>query len=118
MAGFCLTLFPSFLGFAFIENHLFLTPGAYLSRLFRDPTHRNPLLLYFLSNFIPCPPPKIIRMDKTVFKNKTVEEADDAMGLQQPYGKAAAGDCFITTTSIAYKFDMDNPPRMDKKQLV
>jgi hypothetical protein len=58
--------------------------------------------------------PKKYRMDKTAFKLQTVEEADDAM---RNYANTTPGErlrIYWYLTSIAYKFDLDNPPRMDK----
>ena len=58
--------------------------------------------------------PEKYRMDKTAFKIQTFEEADDAMrdylshSIQERLGIA------YYLTSLAYRFDMEHPPRMDK----
>jgi hypothetical protein len=58
--------------------------------------------------------PKKYRMDKTAFKLQTVEEADDAMRDYTNHTPKQRLEIAYYLTSIAYKFDMDNPPRMDK----
>ena len=58
--------------------------------------------------------PKKYRMDKTAFKIQTVEEADDAMCNYTNHSAKERLEIAFYLTSIAYKFDMDNPPRMDK----
>jgi hypothetical protein len=54
------------------------------------------------------------RMDKTAFKLQTVEEADDAMRDYTRHTPQQRLEIAWYLTSIAYRFDMDNPPRMDK----
>ena len=54
------------------------------------------------------------RMDKTAFKIQTFEEADDAMSNYTNYTIEERLRIYWYLTSIAYKFDLDNPPRMDK----
>ena len=58
--------------------------------------------------------PKKYRMDKTAFKIQTFEEADDAMRDYSDFSPAERVRIYWHLTSIAYKFDPDNPPRMDK----
>lgn len=58
--------------------------------------------------------PKKYRMDKTAFKLQTVEEADDAMRDYTNHSIQERLRIYWYLTSIAYKFDLDNPPRMDK----
>lgn len=53
-------------------------------------------------------------MDKTAFKVQTVEEADDSMRDYSNHTLKQRLEIAYYLTSIAYKFDMDNPPRMDK----
>lgn len=53
-------------------------------------------------------------MDKTAFKIQTVEEADDAMRDYSNHSIQERLRIYWYLTSIAYKFDLDNPPRMDK----
>lgn len=53
-------------------------------------------------------------MDKTAFSIQTFEEADNAM---RDYSNRTLGErlhIYWHLTSIAYKFDLNNPPRMDK----
>lgn len=57
---------------------------------------------------------KKYRMDKTAFKLQTFEEADDAMRDYSSYSMQERLRIYWYLTSIAYKFDLDNPPRMDK----
>lgn len=58
--------------------------------------------------------PKKYRMDKTAFKIQTLEEADDAMRDYSSHSIQERLRIYWYLTSIAYKFDLDNPPRMDK----
>jgi hypothetical protein len=58
--------------------------------------------------------PKKYRMDKTAFKLHTVEEADDAMRDYTDHSPQQRLEIAYYLTSIAYKFDMEHPPRMDK----
>lgn len=58
--------------------------------------------------------PKKYRMDKTAFKIQTFEEADDAMRDYSNFSQEERVRIYWHLTSIAYKFDLDNPPRMDK----
>ena len=53
-------------------------------------------------------------MDKTAFKLQTVEEADDAMRNYINHSVKERLEIAYYLTSVAYKFDMHNPPRMDK----
>lgn len=57
---------------------------------------------------------KKYRMDKTAFKVQTFEEADDVMRDYSSYSMQERLRIYWYLTSIAYKFDLDNPPRMDK----
>jgi hypothetical protein len=58
--------------------------------------------------------PKKYRMDKTAFKLQTVEEADDAMRDYTNHTVKERLEIAYYLTSIAYQFDMEHPPRMDK----
>lgn len=58
--------------------------------------------------------PKKYRMDKTAFKIQTFEEADDAMRNYTNYSVKERLEIAYYLTSVAYKFDMEHPPRMDK----
>lgn len=53
-------------------------------------------------------------MDKTAFKIQTVEEADYAMRDYTNHTAKERLEIAYYLTSIAYRFDMENPPRMDK----
>ncbi len=53
-------------------------------------------------------------MDKTAFKMQTFEEADEAMRDYTNHTIKERLQIAWHLTSIAYKFDIDNPPRMDK----
>ena len=57
---------------------------------------------------------KKYRMDKTAFKVKTFEEADDVMRDYSSYSMQERLRIYWYLTSIAYMFDLDYPPRMDK----
>lgn len=57
---------------------------------------------------------KKYRMDKTAFKVQIFEEADDVMRDYSSYSMQERLRIYWYLTSIAYKFDLDNPPRMDK----
>ncbi|MBN8674670.1 MAG: hypothetical protein J0L56_11075 [Chitinophagales bacterium] len=58
--------------------------------------------------------PKKYRMDKTAFKIQSFEEADNAMRDYTNHTAKERLRIYWYLTSIAYKFDLDNPPRMDK----
>jgi hypothetical protein len=58
--------------------------------------------------------PQKYRLDKTVFKIQTVEEADDAMRNYTNHTVKERLEIAFYLTSIAYRFDMEKPPRMDK----
>ncbi len=68
------------------------------------------VFLYFYS----MAAPKKYRMDKTAFKIQTFEEADDAMRDYSNFSLKERLRIYWHLTSIAYKFDLDHPPRMDK----
>jgi len=54
------------------------------------------------------------KLDRSVFKAMTVKEADDQ---QRDYSKKTIEERLEIAyylTSIAYNFDINNPPRMDK----
>lgn len=53
-------------------------------------------------------------MDKTAFKLHTVEEADEAMRNYSNHTAKERLEIAFYLTSVAYQFDMENPPRMDK----
>ncbi len=54
------------------------------------------------------------RLDKTAFKAQTVAEADESMRNYLNYSAKERLEIAYYLTSIAYGFDIDNPPRMDK----
>ncbi|MBC7826804.1 MAG: hypothetical protein H7122_03585 [Chitinophagaceae bacterium] len=58
--------------------------------------------------------PKKYRLDKTAFKAMTFREADDEMRNYHNHSAEERLEIALYLTSIAYKFDMNNPPRMDK----
>lgn len=53
-------------------------------------------------------------MDKTAFKIQSFEEADDAMQDYSRFSLQERMRIYWHLTSIAYKFNLDSPPRMDK----
>lgn len=53
-------------------------------------------------------------MDKTAFKVHTLEEADNAMRDFNNHTFRERLHIYWYLTSIAYKFDLNNPPKMDK----
>jgi hypothetical protein len=58
--------------------------------------------------------PQKFRLDKTAFKINSFKEADKAM---QDYSNCTIKERLQIAyylTSVAYRFDMKNPPRMDK----
>ena len=57
---------------------------------------------------------KKYRLDKTVFQAMTVEEADDYQRNYRKYNWKERLKISFYLTSIAYKFDINNPPKMDK----
>lgn len=57
---------------------------------------------------------KKYRMDKTAFRVQTFEEADDAMRDYRNCTFRERLHIYWYLTGIAYKFDLNNPPRMDK----
>lgn len=54
------------------------------------------------------------RLDRTAFEASTFEEADDAMRDYKNYSIKQRLEIAYYLTSIAYRFDMSNPPKMDK----
>ena len=54
------------------------------------------------------------RLDKTAFKAQTLGEADESMRNYLNYSVKQRLEIAYYLTSIAYGFDMMNPPRMDK----
>lgn len=58
--------------------------------------------------------PKKYRMDKTAFKIQTFEEADEAMRNYTNHSEKERLEIAYYLTSVAYRFDMEHPPRMDK----
>lgn len=54
------------------------------------------------------------RLDKTAFQAMTVEEADDYQRDYKNYSVAERLKIALYLTSIAYNFDFNNPPKMDK----
>ena len=54
------------------------------------------------------------RLDKTAFQAMTFEEADDYQRDYRNYSAKQRLEIALYLTSMAYNFDMNNPPRMDK----
>ena len=54
------------------------------------------------------------RLDKTAFKTQTIAEADESMRNYLNHSVKERLEIAYYLTSIAYGFDMENPPRMDK----
>jgi hypothetical protein len=54
------------------------------------------------------------RLDKTSFQAMTVEEADNYMRYYRNYSWKERLRISFYLTSLAYQFDINNPPRMDK----
>jgi hypothetical protein len=57
---------------------------------------------------------KKYRLDKTAFQAMSVEEADDYMRNYKSYNWKERLKVSFYLTSLAYRFNMDNPPSMDK----
>ncbi len=57
---------------------------------------------------------KKYRLDKTVFQAMSVEEADDYMRDYRNYSWKERLKVSFFLTSLAYGFDVNNPPKMDK----
>ena len=53
-------------------------------------------------------------MDKTAFSLQTFEEADNAMRDYSNHTFRERLHIYWYLTSIVYKFDLNNPPKMDK----
>lgn len=58
---------------------------------------------------------KEYRLDKTAFQAMTVQEADDYMRNYRQYNWKERLKVSFYLTSLAYGFDVNNPPCMDKK---
>ncbi len=58
--------------------------------------------------------PKKYRLDKTAFKAMTVKEADDYMRNYRQYNWKERLKISFYLTSLAYRFDVNDPPKMDK----
>lgn len=57
---------------------------------------------------------KKYRLDKTVFQAMTAAESDDYMRNYRKYNWKERLKISFYLTSLAYRFDINNPPRMDK----
>ena len=57
---------------------------------------------------------KKYRLDKTAFKAMTVQEADDYMRNYREYNWKERLRVSFYLTSLAYGFDIESPPQMDK----
>lgn len=57
---------------------------------------------------------KKYRLDKTVFQAMTAEESDDYMRDYREYNWKERLRISYYLTSLAYGFDINNPPCMDK----
>lgn len=58
--------------------------------------------------------PKKYRLDRTAFKIQTLEEADDAMSDYTNHMPHERLEIAYYLTSLAYRFDMSNPPKIDR----
>lgn len=58
--------------------------------------------------------PKDLKLDRTAFKKQSLTEADDNLAYWQSktYEERLAAAFYLN--SVAYNFDINNPPRMDK----
>ena len=54
------------------------------------------------------------RLDKTAFKIQSFEEADDSMQDFSNFTCKEMLEIAFYLTSVAYCFDMEHPPRMEK----
>lgn len=54
------------------------------------------------------------RLDKSAFQALTVEEADDYMRNYRNYNWKERLRISLYLTSLAYRFELNNPPKMDK----
>ena len=59
-------------------------------------------------------PSKKYRLDKTAFQAMIVQEADDYMRDYRNYNWKERLTVAYYLTSLAYGFDINNPPKMDK----
>lgn len=57
-------------------------------------------------------------LDKTAFQAMTVQEADDYMRDYRNYNWKERLRVSYYLTSLAYGFDIDNPPKMDKSVFI
>ena len=57
---------------------------------------------------------KKYRLDKTAFQAMSVEEADDYMRDYRSYSWKERLKVSFYLTSLAYGFDINHPPKMDK----
>jgi hypothetical protein len=57
---------------------------------------------------------KKYRLDKSAFRAMSVQEADDYMRDYRQYSWKERLKISFYLTSLAYGFDVDNPPKMDK----
>ena len=58
--------------------------------------------------------PKDFKLDRSAFKKQSLTEADDNLAYWQSktYEERLAAAFYLN--SVAYNFDINNPPRMDK----
>lgn len=61
---------------------------------------------------------KKYRLDKTIFQAMTVQEADDYMRDYRAYDWRERLKISYYLTSLAYGFDVDDPPKMDKTSFI
>ncbi len=54
------------------------------------------------------------KLDRTAFQGMTVQEADDYQRDYRNYSVEERLEIALYLTSIAYNFDINNPPKMDK----
>ena len=55
------------------------------------------------------------RLDRTAFKAMTVEEADNYQRDYSNYSFKQRLEIALYLTSVAYNFDINNPPKMNKQ---
>ena len=58
---------------------------------------------------------KRYRLDKTAFKAMSFEEADDYQRNYKNYSVHERLEIALYLTSVAYNFDINYPPRMNKE---
>jgi hypothetical protein len=57
---------------------------------------------------------KPFKLDRTSFKSQTIEEASHCYGHWEMKSHAERLSAAFYLNSVAYNFNLDNPPRMDR----